>query len=79
MHSWRAVLGSIHMQPTVTEVDGVPTQGHKLARSQKYISQGNSKYLLPCDSWVNNAFPNNLPHTSIVPVCWGGYEPSGSF
>ena len=31
------------------------------------------------DSWVNNIFPTDLPHSSIVPVCWGGYEPSVPF
>jgi hypothetical protein len=47
--------------------------------AKKYISEGNSEYLLPCDSWANNVFPDDLPHASIVPVCWGGYEPSVPF
>src|SRR5215831_21403744 len=34
MDSWRTILGSIDVQSTVTEVDSVPTQGHKLAYPQ---------------------------------------------
>ena len=31
------------------------------------------------DSWANNVFTDYLPHTSIVPVRWGGDEPSVPF
>src|SRR5262244_380108 len=31
------------------------------------------------DSWANDVFPNDIPHPSIVSVCWGGNEPSMSF
>src|SRR5262249_7316272 len=42
-------------------------------------SEGNSEYFAICDSWANNILPNDLPHTPIVPVCWGGDEPSVPF
>src|SRR6516165_2029606 len=34
MHGWGAILGAIDVELTLTEVDGVPPQGHKLADSQ---------------------------------------------
>jgi len=34
MDSWRTILGSIDVQSAVTEVDRIPTQGHKLAYPQ---------------------------------------------
>src|SRR5262249_41005774 len=38
-----------------------------------------SSFRLPGDSWADDVFTNDLPYVSIVPVCWGGREPSGSF
>src|SRR6516165_11159860 len=34
MHGWGAILGAIDVELTLTEVDGIPPQGHKLADSQ---------------------------------------------
>src|SRR5262245_47723223 len=31
------------------------------------------------DSWANDVFAKDLPHPSIVPVCWSGGEPTMPF